>query len=1080
MPDFENDEIRDSSFPVEFNDETETLDMYGVWVKSGPRDVSSLVEEDTSGSVDTVLPVFSDVPDISEFDELPDIEDFDAESTEPNVTEQDVVSDELSPDTSFELPDFDTPEAEDAEESADLEEADAEVPEIVAENDDFDFGAISFDELDSVDEAVEEQPLEEIGTGDDDTLLEEDFLVDMETDIVPDTAADIIIDTADSSDEMEEIADFDIVPDEFDYEVADETSGEEILVEELEIAVNPDDDAPAAPVEYSVETETDSFGELQDETAFESFGEVSDEPLPDSFEELVEEAAEPVVEEAAAPVVENDVLAELDPELADFSMEDFAGIADMINAGEQSAGSVNPPDEDDFSSLLDDINSGSAPRDSSGSSGFDDLDLDDFINEINDSGGTTEKEKEKLFSDVEPVDIDLEFDEEFIENSEKIRAAGSSISEAEFENSEFGVEFVDETGSGEDFDGFESFDSELFAEEDGKTPAAASPAPSTEDDTLEIASEFDDLLASLETARPAAPGASELKEEKVVQEFNLNVTEEDGLESVANEAPEMNEGDDFNVPLFSESPGSHSGEELPVVEDESATIEDLAVEDEASMLSDDDTDDLETGSVDLSSLEEFVQEEIVTEDESIAGMVELEPEDSIPEVSLLDEESPEPETESFASLAAFSDTDEGFTVLDSDDDSMEIVEKDILDITGESDYNEYQSGISDSDDEGMSIDFDDVGAFEESLHESGTDTGEIDVTSNDKSTELLMLIAEELSSIKKELSTLNSELSTTMKPVSHSDNSSTDSVTAESSDNTGFFSDDDTDETIALTGDELNNILITADFTEEKTGEPKLDDFDDMSMNEIGASSSEDVTADFSPEEESTQFDEIAFDDDGGLNEPEELDIPDVLTEDEMFGTNDITDEVEVSYVNKVEEDVSYLEGSESVEPDLENVAIEESDIETLDFNDEHLEEPELTEFNIDFSAMEDSIGSVTDESEQTESFLEESIVEPETETVYEESVLEDIEIGETAVPEVTETPEAPEAEEPTAPEAPEAAVVDTGVAALPVELKDEIKSVLSYMDQLLESLPEDKIEEFARSEHFEVYKKLFEELGIT
>ena len=53
-------------------------------------------------------------------------------------------------------------------------------------------------------------------------------------------------------------------------------------------------------------------------------------------------------------------------------------------------------------------------------------------------------------------------------------------------------------------------------------------------------------------------------------------------------------------------------------------------------------------------------------------------------------------------------------------------------------------------------------------------------------------------------------------------------------------------------------------------------------------------------------------------------------------------------------------------------------------------------------------------------------------------------------------------------------------VETLPVELKDEIKSVLSYMDQLLESLPEDKIEEFARSEHFEVYKKLFEELGIS
>ncbi len=47
-------------------------------------------------------------------------------------------------------------------------------------------------------------------------------------------------------------------------------------------------------------------------------------------------------------------------------------------------------------------------------------------------------------------------------------------------------------------------------------------------------------------------------------------------------------------------------------------------------------------------------------------------------------------------------------------------------------------------------------------------------------------------------------------------------------------------------------------------------------------------------------------------------------------------------------------------------------------------------------------------------------------------------------------------------------------------QLKTEIKSVLSYMDQLLESLPEDKIDEFANSEHYEVYKKLFEELGLN
>ena len=47
-------------------------------------------------------------------------------------------------------------------------------------------------------------------------------------------------------------------------------------------------------------------------------------------------------------------------------------------------------------------------------------------------------------------------------------------------------------------------------------------------------------------------------------------------------------------------------------------------------------------------------------------------------------------------------------------------------------------------------------------------------------------------------------------------------------------------------------------------------------------------------------------------------------------------------------------------------------------------------------------------------------------------------------------------------------------------ELKTELKNVLTYMDHLLESLPEEKIEEFAQSEHFDSYKKIFKELGLT
>ncbi|MDR3338290.1 MAG: hypothetical protein LBT16_13915 [Treponema sp.] len=53
-------------------------------------------------------------------------------------------------------------------------------------------------------------------------------------------------------------------------------------------------------------------------------------------------------------------------------------------------------------------------------------------------------------------------------------------------------------------------------------------------------------------------------------------------------------------------------------------------------------------------------------------------------------------------------------------------------------------------------------------------------------------------------------------------------------------------------------------------------------------------------------------------------------------------------------------------------------------------------------------------------------------------------------------------------------------IVQVPPKIREELKTVLSYMDQLLESLPEEKIEEFAKSEHFNTYKKLFEDLGLV
>ncbi|MCE5255914.1 MAG: hypothetical protein LLF89_03615 [Spirochaetaceae bacterium] len=47
-------------------------------------------------------------------------------------------------------------------------------------------------------------------------------------------------------------------------------------------------------------------------------------------------------------------------------------------------------------------------------------------------------------------------------------------------------------------------------------------------------------------------------------------------------------------------------------------------------------------------------------------------------------------------------------------------------------------------------------------------------------------------------------------------------------------------------------------------------------------------------------------------------------------------------------------------------------------------------------------------------------------------------------------------------------------------ETLDEIKRLLGYLDSLLESLPEGKIDEFARSEYFDLYRKVFEFFGLV
>ncbi len=57
--------------------------------------------------------------------------------------------------------------------------------------------------------------------------------------------------------------------------------------------------------------------------------------------------------------------------------------------------------------------------------------------------------------------------------------------------------------------------------------------------------------------------------------------------------------------------------------------------------------------------------------------------------------------------------------------------------------------------------------------------------------------------------------------------------------------------------------------------------------------------------------------------------------------------------------------------------------------------------------------------------------------------------------------------------------IIEEKIDDLSFETKDELRSVLSYLDNLLESLPEDKIKQFAKSDYYDLYIKILDKLGI-
>jgi hypothetical protein len=427
------------------------------------------------------------------------------------------------------------------------------------------------------------------------------------------------------------------------------------------------------------------------------------------------------------------------------------------------------------------------------------------------------------------------------------------------------------------------------------------------------------------------------------------------------------------------------------------------------------------------------------------------------------------------------------------------------------------------------------------------------------SNEILLKIASELSSIRSELVSLKSQIGDVVissEAVHHKNaEASTEESESEPAPSGGFF-DDEEDETIALTGDELDNILNTADFTEEVPEEEELLDLESEAQ---GANLSVPESLDLRDETllpESGDYPEPAESEPAieevRLGEADSVDkIPVEAAESDVLG---LVAEEGVRPMTPTPEDTSYLESPEIpvdsfaaeeempladeplAEPDLSELDLgpedmvgrpeideelplaspAESPIEEITLGIEagpeygmaeegvteaellepiaEIEEPNFAEISLHEESLDTPSASDIAEVEEVDALSEADFASLEAETsaeslapLEEESdlVLSAEEEPPLVAPEAEEVPEAVEELEPKGPEA-EAQAPSVEPAKAPEnategdKLKDEIRSVLSYLDKLLDSLPEEKIEEFARSEYFDTYKKLFEELGLV
>lgn len=436
---------------------------------------------------------------------------------------------------------------------------------------------------------------------------------------------------------------------------------------------------------------------------------------------------------------------------------------------------------------------------------------------------------------------------------------------------------------------------------------------------------------------------------------------------------------------------------------------------------------------------------------------------------------------------------------------------------------------------------------------------------SEPSSDLLKQIALELSSIKEELVSLRSQLgSLKAEGVVHPVAETVPEVSDEAA--TGGFFDDEDDDTIALTGDELDNILNTADFTEEaaladELNEAELpqvelpeeidllpEDGDYISQARPGVEPIEPAIIEPTSDEAETLESLTALDDAEGiapltpvpedtsfldedtseslaeldgmpledvpLVEPNPTDLDVIM--DSTFGTEEEELPMAEAAVEEIEEIEPFELPTEGDQTELVlnldgedrpvvstvdsfSEKLDEID-DVLELDDEsytadthgvdlHTEEPSpVAEIDEDIELLE----SVDDDDTYINSTEPVEFHPDDIPTSLDDSLFVEAAEPERVVAEPEPEPPAINMEKPVPPARPQTIMEPPQPADVPVaqssnlaapevsdKLKHDVKSVLLYLDQLLASLPEEKIEEFASSEYYDTYKRLFDDLGL-